>query len=358
MDFAHWIAWLDWNPPREAFTVPLIDRPVFWYGILFVSGFILSYFIINPILARFLKQTRRLSSIDILNWPQLIEILKNSPSPLIPNLNIPDSLALSPELKQTIMDGLNDYLKQPSATRQDLQAIFGKALATPEQTAYFLTDRLCWFAVAGTLIGARLAAVFFYDWPLYREHPIEIFKVWHGGLASHGGVVGVMIALYLYLKYVQKWVPQLTFLRLLDFVAIPSALVACFIRLGNFMNQEILGTPTSVPWAVIFGHPADGSKPIPRHPVQLYEAAAYLITFVILWKMWKHQKEGARPGAIVGLLFVLIFGSRFIFEFWKSTLDSIIDPSFLQIGQILSIPFILLGFYLLWQSKGANSSHF
>jgi phosphatidylglycerol:prolipoprotein diacylglycerol transferase len=153
------------------------------------------------------------------------------------------------------------------------------------------------------------------------------------------------------LKYIQQWVPELTFLRLLDYVSIPTTLVCCFIRLGNFMNQEILGTPTTMPWGIIFGHPAEGSSVLPRHPVQLYEAGLYLLTFCIVWRLWKTQRLDHKPGAILGLTFILGFGGRFILEFWKSTLESVLDSSFLQIGQVLSIPFILLGAYLLLRSK-------
>lgn len=357
-----WLAWLYWNPPAEAFTIPFLGRAVVWYGILFATGFILGYFVINPILARFLTQTRRLAAPDILNWPHFIDVLRTSSSPVVTQLiSVLDPMTrqqlkhtpftCTPELQKKILEGLNRLLKHSSISREELQGVFGKSLASAKQTAYFLADRLCWFVVTGTVVGARLGAVFFYDWPYFREHPLEIFQVWHGGLASHGGVAGVMISLYLYQRYIRKWYPELTFLRLLDYAAIPSALTACFIRLGNFMNQEILGTPTTLPWGVVFGHPADGSLPIARHPVQLYEAGAYLISFVILWTLWKKHYYDQQPGAFVGLLFIFIFGSRFILEFWKATQDSIIDSSFLQMGQLLSIPFVLLGCYLVWRAS-------
>lgn len=295
MTIDSFIGWLYWDPPREAFRVPLIDHPVVWYGILFVTGFIFGYFIFHFMLTQFLRQS-----------PSLFSISNSTPS----------SFSTS-----------------------------------PERVSHFLCDRLCWFIILGTLIGARLGAVFFYDWPLFRQNPIEVFKIWHGGLASHGGVVGVMIALYLFSRYVRQWMSQLTFLRLLDYVAVPSALVACFIRLGNFMNQEILGVPTTLPWGIIFGHPIDDHLIVPRHPVQLYEALAYLIIFFILWKCWKQQPKEEKPGALVGLLFILIFTSRFILEFLKTEQPSILDVSFLQMGQLLSLPFIALGFFLFCRAK-------
>lgn len=356
-------AWFYWDPPREAFTIPFFDHPIVWYGILFVSGFIIGYFVLIPILTRFLSQSKHLSNLDIANWPEFIEQLRSSSSPLITQLSTQFDLstrrqikqqspAITSDLKQRILDGLNRLLRDSSISRADLEHTFGKALTSLKQTAYFLTDRLCWFTVIGTVVGARLGAVFFYDWNYFSSHPLEIFKVWHGGLASHGGFLGVMVSLYFYLKYIQKWVPQLTFLRLLDDVAIPTALVCCFIRLGNFMNQEILGTPTNLPWGILFAHPADDSLAIPRHPVQLYEAIAYLITFCILWSLWKYRNlDEEHPGALIGITFILGFGSRFILEYWKATQDSILDSSLLQMGQILSIPFILLGGYLLWRSR-------
>lgn len=293
------LAWFYWDPPLEAFTLPFVNHPVVWYGILFVAGFVLAYFMINPIFVRFLTQ-------------------------------------------------------YPPSSYAKLEQIFGKEKISPKQMAYVLTDRLCWFVMIGTIVGARLGAVFFYDWPYFRENPLEIFKIWHGGLASHGGTFGVLITLYLYTLYIQRWVPHLTFLRLLDCAAVPTALVACFIRLGNFMNQEILGTPTTMPWGVVFGHPADRSPPMPRHPVQLYEASAYLISFFVLWYLWKKQKKNEQPGFLVGLLFILIFSSRFILEFWKSTQSSMLNLPFLEIGQILSIPFIFLGILLFYRSKKAS----
>ena len=363
MNILHPIGWFYWNPPREAFVVPFIDRPIFWYGILFIAGFILAYFIINPILARFLIRIHSLSSLDIRNWPLLIDQLRSSSlikqfDPLIRHtLTQKEKPSLTSELQQAIIEGLNRALQSGSITREELQQTLPQSLATAKQTAYLLTDRMCWFAVIGTVIGARLGEVFFYHWSYFREHPLEILMIWHGGLASHGGVLGVMCALYLYTKMIQRSIPQLTFLRLLDYVAVPTALTACCIRLGNFMNQEIVGIPTSLPWAILFGHPAEGVPAVPRHPVQLYEAIAYFVTFLILWVMWKRQPIYEKPGALVGLMFILIFGSRLLLEFWKSTQESFLFiPSLLQAGQILSIPFILLGLCLFLRSKLSSYS--
>lgn len=370
MQNLNWLAWLYWNPPIEVFRVPIIDRPIVWYGVLFVSGFIIGYFLFIPILARFLKNSKHLSIIDIHNWPQLILTLQNasSDSPelitqLLQKLR-PDTLNkikslqinLKPDdqTKNDIVNGLNHLLHNKHSQRFDIESAFS-GISSAKRTAFFLADRLIWFTVLGTLVGARLGQVFFYDWAIFSLHPEEIIKVWKGGLASHGGVIGLVIAIYLYFLSIKKWVPSLSFLRLLDFVAIPSALVACFIRLGNFMNQEIVGTPSTLPWAVVFGNAADGSLPIPRHPVQLYEALAYLITFIVLLRLWKTKAEQLRSGFIFGLLFICIFGSRLVLEFWKVQQASIYDYSFLQMGQILSIPFIAMGLYLIFRPKKTKS---
>lgn len=276
------LAWLTWDPPREAFTVPLLDRPIMWYGICFVLGFIAGYFVMIPIVSRKLKDSRpALSAIDVRN------------------------------------------------------------------TSFWLVDRLTWYVLIGAIVGARLGHVFFYDWPIYRDNPLDIFKIWEGGLASHGGVIGIFIALFFYKRIVLKNFPEFTFLGLLDLLVVPTALAVCFIRIGNFFNQEILGTQTSLPWAVLFGHPADGSYPVPRHPAQLYEAISYFLTFIILYSLWKWQYDRLKPGILSGLFFILVFGSRFFIEFLKERQGLVLDESFLQTGQYLSLPFIALGVLLL-----------
>lgn len=293
---SNWMGWFYWDPPREAFFIPFFDHPVVWYGLLFVTGFICAYFIIQPLFVRFINHTPHLSIIEVTEWTLLIDKLHACTLFSSFLLHLDPSAReqlqqkeLSPSLKAAIMKGLNQLMNEGSTSRQELQQILSPALTPARQTAFFLTDRLCWFTIVGTVVGARACQVIFYDWSRFHSHPWEIFQIWQGGLASHGGVIGVMLALYLYRCYVKQWFPELTFLRLMDYSAVPSALVACFIRLGNFMNQEILGKPTLLPWGIVFGHPFDGSAPLPRHPVQLYEAGCYLLTFLILWRLWKNN---------------------------------------------------------------------
>lgn len=367
------IAWLYWNPPKEVFTVPFIGRPIVWYGVLFVAGFILGYFLFVQIFTRFLKNSNRFSIADVHSWPKLIQflqkpfgestslakelLLKVQPASLSKIQHSPPPSKIDDQIKKDIVDGMNQLILEKQLPRTALESAL-PGISTCNRTAYFFADHLIWFAVLGTLIGARLGHVFFYDWETFSQRPEEIIKVWKGGLASHGGVIGVTIAIYLYFLSIKKWVPRLSFLKLLDFVAIPSALVACFIRLGNFMNQEIVGTPTTLPWAIVFGNAADGSLPIPRHPVQLYEGFAYLVTFVVLYQIWKRKAEQLGAGFLVGLLFTCIFGSRLILEFWKVEQSAIYDQSFLQMGQLLSIPFIIAGIALILHAKAEKGSSY
>lgn len=228
-----------------------------------------------------------------------------------------------------------------------------RATLKSNERAQECVDRLTWYVVIGTIVGARLGHVFFYDWERYKQHPWQILNTREGGLASHGGTVGVLLALaFFYFTYLKRKT-QVTFLELLDRMAIPTAVTATFIRIGNFFNQEIIGVPTNLPWAVTFGHPADGEAPVPRHPAQLYEAVLYFATFLILYFLWKRTSIKERPGATIGLFFILVFGGRFLIEFIKVVQESIFDQQLLQAGQWLSIPFILGGLgLLLWSKKG------
>jgi phosphatidylglycerol:prolipoprotein diacylglycerol transferase len=359
--YVYTFAWLYWNPPREAFVIPVLQHPIFWYGIFFVTGFIVSYFLVQRILSSFLLQSSQVSVLDVLNWPRFIDILFNSPSSSIQilrneiNPSLLQKLTSNPTpstvLQNQVLAYLSTCLQQKKISKKNLFQLFEGAMASCQQIAYFLTDRLCWFVVVGTIVGARLGAVFFYDWSYFRQHPIDIFKIWEGGLASHGGAIGVICAIYFYRLHIRKWIPNLSFLYLLDYVAIPSALTGFFIRLGNLMNQEILGTPTNLPWGIIFGHPADGSLPTPRHPIQLYEAFAYLLIFIFLWLLWYKNSEKQSPGLISGLFFISVFTCRFILEFWKAPQNSLINFTFIQMGQLLSLPFIILGIYLVWHAN-------
>ncbi len=210
-------------------------------------------------------------------------------------------------------------------------------------------DPLLTYMLIGTLIGARLGHVVFYDPQYYLAHPLEIPQVWEGGLASHGGAAGILFALWLYTRKTGR--PS--YLWLLDRVVVPTALGGFVIRMGNFFNSEIVGTPTSVPWAVVF----DRVDPIPRHPVQLYEAFAYLLIFVLLVLVYLRQAKTNPGGLLLGLFFALVFSARFLLEFVKTPQASYEGGFALSVGQLLSIPFILAGVALIARARVGAARH-
>lgn len=340
------LAWLYWNPERIVFTVPIIHRPVVWYGLWFVFGYIVGYLILIPIFQKRLQSSTQILNRDIANWPKFIELLRTNNSPATAKtqklLNSVSHTEVTPILKEKILASLN----QSGLTRSEIETLFPKVIYTTRSLACLLVDRLTWFIIAGTIIGARLGHVFFYDWPRYQNHWGDIFKVWEGGLASHGGAIGVIIGVIFYWRMIRKNFPEISILNLTDMIIVPTGFAICCIRIGNFFNQEILGKESTVPWAIIFGDPIDGGPIVPRHPVQLYEAAVYLFTFGLLFYLWKTREATLKPGLLTGIFFVLVFSARFIIEFWKMPQSMIMDETILQTGQLLSIPFILAGVIL------------
>ena len=213
---------------------------------------------------------------------------------------------------------------------------------------------LFFYVVIATVIGARLGHVFFYDWSYYSQHPAEIFKVWEGGLASHGGTLGIIIAIFIFSwHYTKKSV-----LWTLDRLCIPIGLVGALIRIGNLMNHEIYGGVTNQPWGFRFisniNQYMQGAEPIftdPSHPTQIYEALCYLLVFAVcMYLYWKLNAE-ERPGLILGVFFIGIFGTRFFIEFLKNVQESwevgLRNAIGLDQGQLLSIPFVIAGIWLI-----------
>jgi len=205
-------------------------------------------------------------------------------------------------------------------------------------------DDLLVYMMIGVVVGARLGHVFFYGFDYYMSHPLDILKVWEGGLASHGAAIGILVALYLFVKHKEQY----NYLWLVDRLVITVALAGFFIRLGNLFNSEIIGKPTDLPWAFIFSKYVDK---IPRHPTQLYEALAYLAIFFVLYKIYMKNKEKAQPGYIFGIFLTGVFGFRFFVEFLKENQESFERGMILNMGQILSIPLVILGIYLIITSK-------
>jgi len=198
---------------------------------------------------------------------------------------------------------------------------------------------LLFHIMVGTIVGARVGHCLFYEPEYYLSHPLEILFVWRGGLASHGGTIGVLLALWLYRR---KHLDQ-GYIWLADRLAIGTAFTAACIRVGNFFNSEILGKPTDVPWAIIF---AANNDNIPRHPAMLYEAGAYLILFfIMLWMYWK-TNAGEIRGRLIGLMLAWIFAARFVIEFFKENQVPFENGMPLNMGQLLSIPFVIIGILL------------
>lgn len=207
-------------------------------------------------------------------------------------------------------------------------------------------DLLLGYVAGGVLIGARLAHCFFYDPVFYTQHPLEILKIWKGGLASHGGTAGLVLGVWLFLRRF----PQMDLLWLLDRLSIPGALGGMCIRLGNLMNSEILGVPATVPWAMVF----ERVDNVPRHPVQLYEALAYGVIGAVLF-LFSKTGLGRRKGALTGWCLLFIFGARFILEFFK-TPQAVYEAGFtLSVGQWLSLPVVLVGAWLVWSRRNSTS---
>ncbi len=206
------------------------------------------------------------------------------------------------------------------------------------------------YVVVGTIVGSRLGHVFFYEWDYYSHHLADILKIWEGGLASHGGAIGIIIAILLYSKLVTHRNPLWTFDRLV----VPVALVGGLIRLGNLMNHEIYGHVTDMPWGFRFvdnlGAWMQGAQPVftqPSHPTQIYEAICYFVLFgLLMWLYWKKNAE-AHQGLIFGIFLTWVFGARFLIEFVKNNQEVFEDSMLLNMGQLLSLPFIICGIILI-----------
>lgn len=216
-------------------------------------------------------------------------------------------------------------------------------------------SRLFIYSFLGIFIGARLGHCFFYDAPYFIEHPLEAILpikflpnndwkfVGYAGLASHGGTIGLILALFFFCKKT-----KIRFLKILDIIAIAAPLAAGFIRVANFMNSEIIGTETNLPWGVVFTQ----VDTVIRHPAQLYESIAYFIFFAIIWLIYAHRGNKLKSGFYFGLCIFLIFTFRFFVEFLKERQVPFEDNLILDMGQILSLPFIVIGIYFLL--RGGN----
>ena len=211
-------------------------------------------------------------------------------------------------------------------------------------------DSLTLYTAIGTILGARLGHCLFYQPDYYISHPLDILKIWQGGLASHGAAIGIIIAIYLFSRK-----QKVSWTYVMDRLVITVALAGFLIRLGNLMNSEIYGVETSLPWGFIF---EQNNEIFPKHPTQLYEAFIYLLIFLLLYFIYQKTNGKPRTGLLFGLFLIGIFSARFIIEFVKEPQVDFEKAMSLNMGQLLSIPFVLAGVgfvaYSYFQSKNVS----
>ena len=278
-----------WNPDPTLFTVPFLNFPILWYGFFFALGFWCAFLLFVRLLMRYFH--------------------------------------LLPSYKGIRIDEL-------------------------KKKSHLIADRLTVYIIIGTIVGARIGHFLFYESPSsYLSDPMELFRFRNGGLASHGALIGILLAVWIFSRRKQYRSQDLTWLKILDLVTVVTPFAGCCIRIGNFFNQEILGTLTTLPWAVVFGHPADGSPPLPRHPVQLYEAIGYLAIFALLWRLSYVSSFLLPKGKLFGLFLILVFSYRFCMEFFKVEQSAFLPTSFLTMGGLLSIPVAFLGLFFYCRAK-------
>jgi prolipoprotein diacylglyceryl transferase len=229
-----------------------------------------------------------------------------------------------------------------------------------------LLDKLTFYVVISTIIGARFGHCLFYEPEVYLKNPLKIILPFEGkigvdfhftgyqGLASHGGAIGILIGLYLYSKKFKR-----PYLWVLDRIGVVTALAGCLIRVGNLFNSEIVGLPTDLPWGVKFmrlvpqGTPVDQVQAL--HPAQIYEAICYLIIFIILINIYYRKYPNLKPGLLIGLFFTLVFTARFFIEFVKEDQVNFEAGMTLNMGQILSIPFVIAGLWLVFRKTPVST---
>jgi phosphatidylglycerol:prolipoprotein diacylglycerol transferase len=203
-----------------------------------------------------------------------------------------------------------------------------------------MLDKLTIYMALGVVIGARLGHCLFYEPDYYLKHPIEILKVWRGGLASHGAAIGILLALYLFVRKYKK-----SYIWILDRIVVVVALGGALIRLGNLMNSEIYGIETNLPWGFVF---LRNNEIVPKHPTQIYEALTYFAVFGLLFWIYLKTNGKFRDGTLFGWFLILVFGMRILIEFIKEDQVPFEEGMVLNMGQILSIPFVLLGVLILY----------
>ena len=235
-------------------------------------------------------------------------------------------------------------------------------------------DKLLIYMLVSTVIGARIGHCLFYEPEYYLSHPLKMLAIWEGGLASHGGAIGILIGLYLYVRNYNKSKKEktdkqsITYIWILDRIVVAVCLVGALIRVGNVMNHEIYGTPTSLPWGFVFlrgaeqfcgtfdnytacnswDAPCPPSEWLPCHPTGLYEAFFCLVAMgILLWMYYKRDLGIKQPGLMFGTFLVIIFGSRICIEFLKNVQVDLERNMVFDMGQWLSVPFVVIGIVMI-----------
>lgn len=242
-----------------------------------------------------------------------------------------------------------------------------------ERMAESTLDKLLVYMLVSTIIGARLGHCLFYEPEYYLPHPLKILAVWEGGLASHGGAIGILIGLFIYARKVKK-----PYLWILDRIVIPVCLVGALIRCGNVMNHEIYGTPTSLPWGFVFmrgteqfcgtfddytlctswGNCCSPNEWLPCHPTGLYEALFCLLAMgILLWMYFKRDLGNKQPGVMFSVFLLVIFGSRIAIEFLKNVQVEFENDMVFDMGQWLSVPFVIAAAVIwIWSARKRKAS--
>jgi prolipoprotein diacylglyceryl transferase len=369
------MGYLYWDPSRYVFdfSLPLLGRPLVWYGVLFALGFWIAYHIFKFLLLTYLFNNPYFHEEDIVSADSVAHIIEQNKegnfsyvkhrvtksfiasylNKQIETKNCALNIKSLPFGVKVFFNSLSKPVKALVINRFYLDALCKKSVLSIKGHANLLSEKIAFVSMVGVVVGARVFDVLFYqDINLLIRDPLIIIKIWEGGLASHGGVLGLIVAVIFLSKNKMLKKSHLSFFRILDLMVIPSAFLAAMIRLGNFINQEIVGRPSSLPWAVIFAHPADGSQAVARHPVQLYEGIFYFAVFCVTILLWKKFFSLKYPGRLLGGFLLVIFMFRFFVEFFKVEQSFyLMHASFFTMGQYLSLPFIALGIYLFFRSR-------
>ncbi|WP_420420945.1 prolipoprotein diacylglyceryl transferase [Simkania sp.] len=346
---------LYWDPDPVAFHLPFFNHPIVWYGILFALGFLVGFYLLQFLLRRFLCFYPEFTEADIVDWEEISPGKKESKEAALNRLNqqLDEDFKKEPPpsfLLHFAKRFLSEERFKRLKNRMRLEKALGPAVKPLRIRSKLFSERLTIYMIIGAVAGARLGHILFYEkWTYYLSHPLMIFKTWEGGLASHGAVIGIFIAMGLFYLRSRKEYPMISLVRIIDLLVIPSLYAGVLIRFGNFINQEILGTVTTSPWAIVFGNPAGGLPPLPRHPAQLYEAFFYFLSFLVFFRFFPKWLFPA--GKIAGIFFISTFTFRFFVEFVKEEQSFHLANHFLTMGQYLSVPYILMGVAFLFMGR-------